>query len=146
MKKFIAIIALMISVAASAESVLIYDETISRDEEVYSIDFEVNKDMNRAWVNVVTSTWRGDSSDYSDNRRKVEGLSYDPELNGVVYDLNGEQVVCGTFYNARWVIDRGMSFRKTGRCTFTKKLVKEVVDNGFETYKVSKLHVYLNVE
>lgn len=146
MKKLITILALIFSSAVFAESIVIFEESSSNTEEIYSVDFDVNKDLNRAWVNVsVADSW-GDSTHYSDSRVKVKGLSYNPELNGVVYDLNGEQVLCGTFYNARWVIDMGMSYRPTGRCTFSNKRIKAVVDNGFEMVKVQKLQVTLTVE
>lgn len=146
MKKLIAVLALMISSAAFAESMVIFEEEASRGEDIYRVDFDVNKKLNRAWVNVSVAESFGDDTHYTDTRVKIKGLAYDPEQNGVVYDLNGEQVLCGTFYNARWVIDYGMSFRPTGRCTLTNKKITVEVDNGFEIYKIQKLQVIFSVK
>lgn len=146
MKMLITILATIISSAAFAESTMIFEETASRGQEIYRLDFDVNKKLNRAWVDITVAESFGDDTHYSDSSVLVKGLSYDPEQNGVVYDLNGEKVLCGTFYNAPWVIDYGMSFRSTGRCTLTKKKVTVEVDNGFEIYKVKKLQVFFNVQ
>lgn len=146
MKKLIAILALMISSAAFAESILIFEEAASRGREIYRVDYNVNKKLNRAWIDITVAESFGDDTHYDDSRVLVKGLSYDPELNGVVYDLNGEKVLCGTFYNARWVIDYGMSFRPTGRCSLTTKNKTVEVDNGFEIYKVKMHQVFFNVE
>lgn len=146
MKKFVALFALMLSTVAAADSILLLEKRTNRDEEVYRVDFDVNKSLNRAWVEITFAESSHDDLHYSDSRVKVPGLSYDPEINGVVYEKNGEKIVCGTFYNNRWIIDRGMSFRKTGRCTFSNEVVKVDVDNGFEIRTYPYVRVYLNVQ
>ena len=145
MKKFIAILALVLSTVAAAESTLIFQTKNYSNYDVYP-EFQVNKELGRAWVNVVLSEYVGDSSNYFDNRVKIEGLSYNPETKEIVLEKDGQQIVCGSIYNRRWVIDIGGSVRTTGRCTFSVKKIKVVEDNGFETYKVPMLQVYLNVE
>lgn len=145
MKVFLIALALMVSALASAEPEKIFEMQNTWDEEFYRLQFRVNKPLNRAWVEVTTAEYNGDSTDYSDYNVKVEGLAYDPEINGVVIERNGERVVCGTFYNHRWTIDFGMSFRDTGRCKFTHKATKIEVDDGFYIRKVPVLQVFLEV-
>lgn len=145
MKKLIAILALVISTVAAAESTLIY-ETKNYSNYDVTTTFDVNKQLGRAWVNVSLAEFWGDSSTYTDERVKIEGLSYDAATKSILLERNGETIVCGVFYNQRWVIDFGGSIRLTKRCTFTVKKIKVTEDNGFETYKVPMIQVYLNVQ
>lgn len=146
MKAFIALTALLTSLVSAADTIKLMEYRDSRDVDVWATTFRVNKELNRAWVEVTLAESFFDDLHYDDTNVKVEGLSYDPELNGVIYNNGTEEIVCGTFYNARWVIDRGMSFRDTGRCRFeTKKFVKEV-DDGFYIKKVKMVEVSLIIE
>ncbi len=146
MKKILTVLALVFSFSAAADSIKIFEKDIDRGEDLYSIDYQVNKSLNRAWVQVTTVESFSDDSHYTDERALVPNLSYDAVVNGIVYNLNGEQVVCGTFYNRRWTIDFGMSVRETGRCKFENKIVKVQVDNGYEIYTKKVLQVFLNVQ
>ena len=145
MKKFIAMLALVLSTLAAAESTMIFEVNDGRYYDV-APEFEVNKDLSRAWVNVVLSEKTSDDMFYTDNRVKIEGLSYDVATKNIVLEKNGEEIICGSLYDRRWVIDGGRSIRKTGRCTFSVKNVKKAVDNGFEIYYVRMIQVFLNVE
>ena len=146
MKKFIALFALVLSTVAAADSIKIY-ETQSTGIDSLLPEFEINKELGRAWVNVVERQFWGDESTYHDNLVKVEGLSYDTTEKVVVFEKeDGERVVCSKLYNRRWVIDIGGSLNDTGACTFEVKKVKVNVDNGFEVSKVTMLQVFLNVE
>jgi hypothetical protein len=145
MKKFIAILALAFSAVAFADSSVIFETENYSNYDVYP-EFQVNKELGRAWVNVVLSEYVGDSSNYYDNRVKIPGLSYKAETKEIVLEKDGQEIVCGKIINRRWVIDIGGSVKESGRCKFTTKKVKVVRDNGFETYKVPMLQVSLNVE
>lgn len=145
MKKFIAIIALALSTMAAAESTLIFETDNSWDYDVYP-EFQINKQLGRAWVNVVlTKSW-GDSTDSYDNRVKVEGLAYNAETKEIVLEKDGQQIVCGNLYNRRWVLDFGGTIRMTNRCKFTVKKFKKVIDNGFETHRVPVIHVFFDAQ
>ena len=146
MKKLIALIALMFSTVAAANSVLIFETRASGIDELLP-EFEINKSLGRAWVNVVERQYWGDSSTYQDNRVLVEGLSFDMDEKVVTFEKeDGERVVCSKLYNRRWVIDIGGSLNDTGRCKFSVKNHAIEIDNGFEIRKVKMLQVFLNVE
>lgn len=145
MKKLIALLALMISTVALADSAVIFETKNHSNYDVVTT-FEVNKELGRAWVNVSLAEYWGDSTHYDDRRVKIEGLSYDAATKSIVLERNGEKIVCGVIYNRRWVIDIGGSIRETKRCTFTVKKFKVTEDNGFETYKVPMLQVLMNVQ
>lgn len=146
MKVFIAVAALLMSMVSAADTIKLMEYRDSRDVDVYATTFKVNKPLNRAWVEVTLGESFSDDLHYSDTNVKVPGLSYSPEINGVIYDNGAEEIICGTFYNARWVIDRGMSFRASGRCKFeTKKFTKDV-DDGFYVRKVKMVQVNLIIE
>lgn len=145
MKQILIVLALVLSSVASAESIKLLEARYDSDTE-YLPEFQVNKSLGRAWVNVVESEWNGDSSYYTDNRVKVAGLSYDASDRTIVFEKNGERIVCAEFYNRRFVIDGGNSIRLTDRCSFSQEKVKVQVDNGFEIRTVKMVQVYLNVE
>lgn len=145
MKKFIAILALALSTVAAADSTLIFETKNYSNLDVLP-EFQINRELGRAWVNVVVSEYSGDSSNYTDNRVQIEGMSFNEADKTIVIEKNGESIVCGTLYNRRWVIDFGGSIRASKRCTFSVKKIKVTEDNGFETYKVPMIQVYLNVQ
>lgn len=145
MKKLIAIFALVLSTLAAAESTLIF-ETKNYSNYDVTPTFDVNKNLGRAWVNILLAEFRGDSSTYSDELVKIEGLTYDAATKSIVLNRNGETIVCGTFYNQRWVIDFGGTIRSTKRCTFKVKKVTVETDEGFEIVRVPMIQVYLNVQ
>lgn len=146
MKKLIAVIALVFSAVAIADSAMIYETRASGVDELLP-EFEINKELGRAWVNVVERQYWGDDSTYHDNRVLVEGLSYDANEKVVIFEkADGERVVCSKHYNRRWVIDIGGSLNDTGKCKFSVKSHIVEVDNGFEINKVKMLQVFLNVE
>lgn len=136
----------LLSSLANAESIKLMEFKSDRDIELYQTSFEVNKKLKRAWVNVVLTDSSFNELNYSDKRVQVPGLSYDAELNGVVYDNGHEVIVCGTFYNSRWSIDGGMSFRSTGRCEFSSGELNRKIDDGYHIRDVKMVEVYLNVE
>jgi hypothetical protein len=145
LKRLIAVFALALSTVAAAEPTLIF-ETKNHSDYGVETTFEVNKELGRAWVNVSLSESWGDDTTYDDTRVKVEGLSYDAETKSIVLNRNGETIVCGVIYNRRWVIDIGGSVRQTKRCTFTVKKFNVTEDDGFETYKVPMLQIFMNVQ
>lgn len=145
MKSIIVLIALVLSSVAVADSTMIYETRATGIDELLP-EFQINKELGRAWVNVVERQFWGDSSTYSDNRVKVEGLSYDPATKELVMDKDGERVVCANLINRRWTIDIGGSLRNTDRCSFTVKKTTVEVDNGFEISRVKMLQVYFNVQ
>jgi hypothetical protein len=145
MKKLITLIALILSTAAFADSILVYE---TRDYSPMDVSpaFGVNKDLGRAWAVLTLTSGSGDSISFYDERVKIEGLSFDAAAKEIVLERNGERIVCGQMYNRRWILDGGRSIRMTERCSFSVKKEKIEIDNGFEIKKKSITRVYLNVE
>lgn len=146
MKFLVCLIFATLSLTAWSETIKLMEFKSSLDKDVYSVMFRVNKPLQRAWVEVSIGESYGDSTYYDDTNIKIEGLSYNPEINGVVYNNGSEEIVCGTFYNQRWVIDGGMSFRKTGRCEFETRHFKRAEDDGFYVRQVKMTEVLLHIK
>lgn len=146
MKVLFALVFALTSLVASADVIKLTEFKNNRDLELYRTTFRVNKELGRAWMEVTISDYKFDELHYSDVRVKIPGLSYNAEINGVVYNKNGEEIVCGTFYNARWTIDRGMSFKATGRCNVSTNNYSKKVDDGFEIKTVKMTEVLLTIE
>jgi hypothetical protein len=145
MKTIIAFALALTSLAASADVIKLTEFKTSRDTELYRTTYRVNKELKRAWIEVTIAESSFDDLHYSDVQVKVPGLSYSPEINGVVYNLNGKEVVCGTFYNSRWTIDQGMSFRETGRCNIATGNYVKSLDDGFNIRNVKTTEVILTI-
>lgn len=138
MKKLIALTLLLTFNAFSAEILL---KTFRYDSDVdYSPEFKVNKELQRAWVNVVeedNSDW--EDTWYDDNFVKVEGLKL------VGSDIVYNDTTCATIYTrGRWIF-RGDVIKMTPDCRFTQKTVVENVDDGYYVRRVKKVQVYLSV-
>lgn len=146
MNLLIAIFTLSLSFAAFAKSIKLAEYPAEQGVSVYRTQFNVNKSLNRAWVEISLADDSFGDTYYIDKNVKVPGLVYDPAINGVVYQNDGETVVCGTFYNRRWTIDLGMSFSSTGRCEIVSSIKTEEVDDGFYVRKLDKIVIELIVE
>ncbi len=145
MKQILIVLALILSSVASADSIKLFETRYDTSTD-YTAEFQVNKELGRAWVNVSEAESWGDNTSYTDNRVKVEGLSYNAADKTIVLERDGQLIVCAEIYNRRFVIDVGGSIRMTKRCSFSQKKVTVQVDNGYEVYNVKMLQVFLNVE
>jgi len=146
MKTLLAFAIALTSLVASADVIKLTEFKNNRDLELYRTTYRVNKELGRAWIEVTISDYKFDELHYSDVRVKIPGLSYSADINGVVYNKNGEEIVCGTFYNARWTIDMGMSFKETGRCNITTNNYSKKVDDGYYIKDVKMTEVLLTIE
>lgn len=107
----------------------------------YDPEFMINKDLGRAWVNVLEiddsdneDTWE------NDHFVKVEGLKL--EGSNIVYN----DTVCATVTTRGWRIFRHDVIRLTNKCYFETR--KEVVsyDDGFYVRKKTMVRVFLVVD
>ncbi len=145
MKQMLIVLALVFSTLAVADSKMIFE---TRDYYRYEAmpKFEFNESLGRAWVNVeIAENW-GDDTSFYDNRVKIEGMSFNAADRTIVLERNGEEIICASLYNRRYVIDGGRSIRNSGRCTFSVKKETIEVDNGFEINRVRVLRVYMTVK
>lgn len=138
MKKLIALALLLSFNAFSAEILL---KTYRYDNDVdYAPEFKVNKDLGRAWVNIVEEDFSdNESSYYVDDFVKVDGLSL------VGSDIVYKDTTCATIYTRGWGIFRGDVIKMTRDCRFTQEVVVENIDDGFYVRRVKKVKVYLVV-
>ena len=146
MNLLIAIFTLSLSFTAFARAIKLTEYQAERNVSVYRMDFDVNKSLNRAWVTITLADDSFGDTYYTDNKIKVPGLAYDTTINGIVFQNDGETIVCGTFYNQRWTIDLGMSFSPTGRCKIVSTIKSKEVDDGYDVRKVDMIEVQLIVE
>ena len=144
MRNFLFIIlASFITTHAFAAEILIFSEKARKSDGIEDAIFKVNAKKGRAWVEF--STYEGDWEDdwYTEYRRKVKGLTFDIETEEIVFEKDGIKTVCATTSMSR--SGRTRYIRKTGNCYFTDYVVKELLDDGFETEwtKVRKLFLVI---
>jgi len=138
MKKFLALALCLCSLNVFADVTVFKTGFINR---TILGTFKVNPELGRAWVEVEVYGSHSDSdSDYY--RVKVDGLSYDAQTKEVVWDYQGERIVCARETTAGRSIFR-YTYIKNIDCDFKLSSVVENVDDGFEVvrrkYAVLKL-------
>lgn len=151
MKTVILALGLMLTTASFAKEIMILDlspflfrDTLGHESSVDS-RFEINRDMNRAWVEmVVVERVTYSQSPRHNFRSKVEGLSFDPNTSMVVLEHEGKRYECATVRKSR--VFREDVIRNTGECWFTHRMEKVPYDDGYRTGTELKLRAYLNVE
>jgi len=127
----------ILSISAFATEIHLKSFTERRDHS-YEPEFKINKELERAWVNVVhidDSDWE-ESYDY-DNFVKVEGLKL--EGSNIVYN----DTVCATVQTRGWRIFRHEVIVMTDNCQFTQKRETIQYDDGFYVHSRKKIRVYL---
>ncbi len=143
MKLLTGILAVLVSSSAMAAEIKIFE--IRDNSDKVSSSFQINAELNRAWVEVARTTYGSESDDVTTNRVKVPGLSYDSVSQVVTYSHEGQEVTCAN------IEKRGRSvFHRTvivnDRCSFTHKHAFVTIDDGFHVTKRKVLQVFLNVE
>lgn len=112
----------------------IEEKEILRTSDVTSIfpAFDINKELNRAWISISTCENYSEDSFCDDTRIKLEELSL--INNQIVYTKNSTSVVCAE------VTTKGKGFFKhdviseTGNCSFYTEYDKKKIDDGFHQY------------
>lgn len=136
--------ALLLSSFANAEEIKIFESVNYRYQDART-NFEINKDLGRAWVNLGLEDRSFDEISYDRHRIQVEGLSFDRETNMVLLERDGQIIECGKLQKLRWTPFKIMEVKPTGRCKFVVKHVKLSVDDGFEIKKLPFIQVFLSV-
>jgi hypothetical protein len=138
MKKIITLILLTLSVSAVAKSFTLHT-TLYTNAQV-SADFAVNGDLGRAWIHLEIDEGPTDpDSDSYDRRVKVEGLTYDSDLEAVLYKTGDKTTVCAQLKSRGRGIFRSIGLVKTGECIFKSELISKMVDDGFYIKRKSYL-------
>lgn len=107
--------------------------------------FEVNKEMGRAWVTLVTSERQGSRREdrYDrETRGKVEGLSFDASSSAIVYDHEGALHECAKVVTRGRSIFRYNKIIPTG-CQLRVKQTRKPHDDGYHTTMRDVTQVFL---
>lgn len=140
MKHLIALLVLVSGFAHAAE-IKVFEAPSGPWAQIIDGNFAVNKTMGRAWVEVeISERARGPHRDTarSFSKAKVEGLTYDMETSKIMLDLNGQSVECAYVTNRRFF----STIKETG-CSLVPRKEKRIFDDGYRTYKVEYLQLFL---
>ena len=141
MKNLVLAFSLLVSSLTFAAEVKIYEAPTWMGDSA-SATFAVNEELGRAWVEIHIS----DNYDVEDmgttERVKVPGLSYDNSAKAILLDIDGQLVECAQLKKRGISVFRHNLIKESG-CHFTSKVVKKMVDDGFEIKKKNYLQVFL---
>jgi hypothetical protein len=125
---------------AADDTTRIFTAAIAASEASKSKKFGINEGLGRAWVEVEMYHTVSESADYQ--RVVVPGLRYDRERSEVVFDADGQRVVCATVeQQGRWIFSH-RRIEPTGACELTHRYVKVPVDNGFYIEHIEHFEVH----
>jgi hypothetical protein len=142
MKSLLVFIFLFFTFGLQAKSIKVYETYHYSD--AYKAEFEVNKELGRAWIKFIETTYGEDGGD-NKSRFKVPGLSYDTERSVITLDHEGRLIDCAEVYDSGRFIFRMTKIRNLN-CSLKTQVVKVQEDNGFEIRTVKKVQVLLKVE
>jgi len=125
---------------AAANSISILKMPASSLEPSKSKSFVINPELGRAWVEVDFHYALSESSDHY--RIAVPGLRYDKANSEVIFESDGNRVVCATVVQKGWGIFKHDRVKATGACELTHRYVKLPVDNGFTIEHVEQFEVH----
>ena len=104
-----------------------------------SKQFAINPELGRAWVEVSLVT---SGSDVTENYQvRVPGLRYDASREAVVFQAEGQDVVCATVKSSGWWLFKGHRITPTGACQLSHRFVQTPVDNGFHIDDIQHFEV-----
>lgn len=113
------------SAAGGAASETVFERPLNH--ETLTAHFDVDRELGRAWIDVMI-----EPSDYPSRepivvRRKLEGLSYDSTRKAVVYQNGKQKIVCATDSSFLGMT----SLNTTGQCILRTSSKTATVDDGF---------------
>jgi hypothetical protein len=143
MKMFAMALLLMLTCAAKASEIKVLDMP-SINFYRLNASFKINKELNRAWVEVAIRNRNNHPSSgiYKIHRQKVPGLSYDEATSSIVLDADGQLFECAKVVTRTSSIFWDHKITNTN-CSLTSKEVTVIIDNGFELIKERRLQVFL---
>jgi hypothetical protein len=136
---------LSISGAAQASGVAkitVIDQQVESDTQIFPPNFDINKQLGRAWVEVGTDDT---FSNVGTITALVSGLSYDIADKQIVYISGNKRVVCANVKGPTVTVPLGDTIVPTDNCKLNAKLVERDVDSGTDTYTGTFLHVEMEV-
>lgn len=143
MKQLFLSLVLIFTCSAEAAEIKVLD-VAARSSYHVEPQFKVNKELGRAWVQLVwTPLFQAPRDRIKDIvRAKIEGLFFDLNSSTIQLEHEGQNIECAQ------VISRGRSIFRHDRilskdCKLEIREVTATLDNGYETIKQKRLHVYL---
>lgn len=117
----------------------IEEKEISRASDVTSLSayFEINKELERAWVRVNSCENFTEDSVCDDTNVKVEGLkliNINNNLSQIIYTNNLATIVCAEVKTKGKSIFKHDVISETGNCSFYTEYDKKKIDDGFNQY------------
>jgi hypothetical protein len=125
-----------VSVAVAPRTAAVVSKTVFERplvNENLAAHFDVDRDLGRAWIDVVLT-----NSDYPGRapevvREALDGLYYDPARKQVIYRNGAKEIVCAEDSS---FLGR-TSLKNTGRCQLRLSSETRKVDNGFRVEEKS---------
>lgn len=148
MKKLALSLCLLSFSAAYASESLVMEVPDSFWQSESRAKFEINKELGRAWVTLVTNENRGGSrrdrlERYErETRQTVPGLSYDAASRSIVFDHEGALHECASVTPRGRFIFRYDKITPTN-CILKVKKAKKQYDDGYHIRKKDVIQVYL---
>lgn len=144
MKQLLTVLLILTSVSASAKSITVFNKWAGYADDMIP-EFMVNKDLGRAWVNIVTVDDWGEDEYETDNFVKIEGLSFNQETQQIVYTDGTSEVVCATVRTRGRGIFRRTKIVNSGECNFVHTVERRSLDDGFRVsrrkYDIIRLEI-----
>jgi hypothetical protein len=98
------------------------------DNEDLAAHFDVNRDLGRAWIDVVITDDYSEIGEPEVVRRPLDGLYYDPARKQVIYRNGAKGIVCAEDSNFLGI----RSLKDTGQCKLRLSIGPRKVDDGFK--------------
>ena len=143
MKKLLVVMSMLLALAAQAGEIKIqeFSEYELWGSASVSQTFEVNPELDRAWVKLYVSS--SDPEGMGDEYRvKIPGLSFDNATGAINLDFEGKITTCAVQKTVGRFIFRQKVIQMTN-CKFEGRWRTVTYDNGFEIKKTKKYGVYL---
>jgi hypothetical protein len=112
--------------AAGVVSKTVFERPLN-SKDLDAAHFDVDRDLGRAWIEVVLMGDYTADEEPEIVRQTLDGLSYDPARKQVIYRNGAKMIVCAEDSTILGVT----SLKDTGQCQLRLSSAKRKVDDGF---------------
>lgn len=132
----------------AAESTKLLSEIRHGFYNDYSMSYDTNTDLGRAWIVVHYEDFSADPDmDMSESKRfKIEGMKLSEDQEQIIIDHNGEVIVCAEYETRRVLFINTRRLVETGRCFLHFKTITKTFDDGFHVKKRKYDQVFFSVK
>jgi hypothetical protein len=111
---------------AGAVSKTVFERPLN-SKDLDAAHFDVDRDLGRAWIDVVLIGDYTVDEEPEVVRQKLDGLYYDPARKQVIYRIGAKRIVCAEDSSTLGIT----SLKDTGQCQLRLSSEKRKVDDGF---------------